>query len=341
MADEYVQHMKAWMRVLRVTLTTKSAVEGNAGKAKQIVFGANEERDVYMTSRTGHRVKSADLAISVSGDKYMSTLKDCCTIKISNLTYHEIIRIIQGEYYNVKIECGYQSASTYTIFEGGVMYISNFRESVETNTVTILCASHLVARYGQTRLNLSFNSGINLYSAINFICKVGGVPNPNLSTQFKKSFLDSIMNCKDQSAADVISGLTDKNGAYIASTDCVGNSFMTLYDASKSNARVVDLQARNCIITNGFPRMTADGLVFSILPTIQLQCGDVIRLDPSLIQIQVGSRAEAAKNLGGLIDPNGLYTIYEMHYELQNRSNNFYLQINAKSRSKISAYIGN
>lgn len=341
MAYEYVQPMKAWMRVLRVTLTTKSAVEGNAGKAKQMVFGANEENDTVLTSRTGHQMKSADLAITVSGDKYMSTLKDHCTVKISNLTYHEIIRIIQGEYYNVKIECGYRSATTYTIFEGGVMYMSNFRESVETNTVTILCASHLVARYGQTRLNLSFNSGINLYSAINFVCKVGGIPNPNLSTQFKKSFLDSIMNCKDQSAADVISGLTDKNGAFIASSDCVGNSFMTLYNADKSNARIVDLQARNCVITNGFPRMTADGLVFSILPTVQLQCGDVIKLDPSLIQIQVTSQSDAAKNLGGLIDPNGLYTIYEMHYELQNRSTNFYLQINAKTRSKVSAYLGN
>lgn len=340
MADEYVQPLKAWMRVLRVTLTTKSAVEGNNGKAKQMVFGANEENGTVVTTRTGHQIASSDLSISVTGDKYMSTLKDCCTIKISNLTYYEIIRIIQGEYYNVKVECGYRSANTYTIFEGGVMYISNFRESMETNTVTILCASHLVARYGQTRLSLSFNSGINLYSAINFVCKVGGIPNPNLSTQFKKQFLDSIMNCKDQSAADVISGLTDKNGSYITSSDCVGNSFMTLFDADKSNCRIVDLQARNCVLTNGFPRMTADGLNFSMLPTVQLQCGDVIKLDPSLIQIQINSQSDAAKNLGGLIDPDGLYLIYEMHYELQNRANNFYLQVNAKTRSKISAYLG-
>ena len=339
MANEYVKPMKAWMRILKITLTTSNAVENN-GKVKQITFGYNEDSNKYHLSRTGNVVRSSDLSISISGDKYMSTLKDTCTIKISNLTYHEIIRIIQDKYYNVKIECGYKSANTFTIFEGGVMYISNFRQSVETNTVTILCASHLVAKYGQSRLNLSFNSGINLYSAIKFVCKVGNVPNPNLSTQFKKSFLDSIMNCKDQSAADVISGLADKNGSYITNSDCVGNSFMTMYDADKSNARVVDLQARNCVITNGFPRMTADGLAFSILPTIQLQCGDVIKLDPSLIQLNITSQSNASKNLGGLIDPNGLYTIFEMHYELKNRGNDFYIQINAKSRSKISAYIG-
>lgn len=314
---------KAWMRVLRITLTTKGP--GQNGKNKQLVI----EEDA----------NGIGLAVSVSGNKYMSTLKDSCTVKISNLTYAEIIQIITGQFYNIKIECGYKTNAIQTIFEGGVMYISNLRESVDTNTVTILCASHLVATYGQRRINLSFNSGVNLYSAINFICKVGGVPNPNISTQFKKQFLDGINNASNQTAAEWINDQTTKKGTYISSSDCIGNSFMTLFDASKSNARVIKINNDTLLLTNGFPRMTADGLVFSVMPTFAFQCGDTIVVDNALIQINVTSQSEATKNLGGLLDENGQYMIYEIHYELQNRGQNFYIEIYAKTRSKISAYL--
>lgn len=315
--------VKAWMRVLRITLTTKSP--GQNGKNKQLVFEENES--------------GVGLAISVNGNKFMSTLKDNCTVKISNLTYVEIVQIITGQFYNIKIECGYKSSGVQTIFEGGVMYISNLRESVDTNTVTILCASHLVASYGQRRINLSFNSGINMYSAINFVCKVGGVPNPNISTQFKKQFLEGIENAHNQTAAEWVNDQTTKNGSYISSSDCIGNSFMTLFDANRSNARVIKLNKDTLLLTNGFPRMTADGLVFSVMPTFAFQCGDTIVMDNSLIQINVTSQSEATKNLGGLLDENGQYMIYEMHYQLENRGQNFFLEIYAKTRSRISAYL--
>ena len=81
--------VKAWMRVLRITLTTKSP--GQNGKNKQLVFEENES--------------GVGLAISVNGNKFMSTLKDNCTVKISNLTYVEIVQIITGQFYNIKIEC--------------------------------------------------------------------------------------------------------------------------------------------------------------------------------------------------------------------------------------------
>ena len=315
--------VKAWMRVLRITLTTKSP--GQNGKNKQLVFEENES--------------GVGLAISVNGNKFMSTLKDNCTVKISNLTYVEIVQIITGQFYNIKIECGYKSSGVQTIFEGGVMYISNLRESVDTNTVTILCASHLVASYGQRRINLSFNSGINMYSAINFVCKVGGVPNPNISTQFKKQFLEGIENAHNQTAAEWVNDQTAKNGSYISSSDCIGNSFMTLFDANKSNARVIKLNKDTLLLTNGFPRMTADGLVFSVMPTFAFQCGDTIVMDNSLIQINVTSQSEATKNLGGLLDENGQYMIYEIHYQLENRGQNFFIEIYAKTRSRISAYL--
>ena len=50
-----------------------------------------EKSDLKEENRIG-----VGLAITVSGNKFMSTLKDNCTVKISNLTYVEIVRIIMG-----------------------------------------------------------------------------------------------------------------------------------------------------------------------------------------------------------------------------------------------------
>ena len=154
--------MKAWMRVLRVTLTSRKL-------KKQMVFGNSQ-------FTTGF-----DLAIDVSGYKYLSSLKDNCTVKLTNLTYNEVMQIIVGEFYDVKIEAGYRDSSVQTIFDGGVLYISNAREDATTNTVIILCASKLVARYSQSRINLTLNSGINMYSAIKFGLKRAGISEVTIS----------------------------------------------------------------------------------------------------------------------------------------------------------------
>lgn len=334
--------IKAWLRVLRITLTMSSAADN--GKLKQIVIGANEERSITKSgisiNGASYSYQSADLAISVSGDKYMSPIKDNVTIKISNLSYAQIVQIIAGQYYNLKVECGYRSGTTYTIFDGGVMYISNLRESVETNTVTILGASKLIAKWGQKRLNLSFNSGVNMYSAIKFICRVGGIPNYTISTQYKKQMLEDILTVKDESAASALDKMTDASGSMITNSDCVGETFFTTFDAAKSNCRVITLRRDNIILTGGFPKLTTQGVTLSMMPTFQFQCGDTICIDNALLQINVQSQSDATKNLGALLDDNGQYMIFEQHFELQNRGHNFYVELNCKTRSKISAYIG-
>ena len=114
--------MKAWMRILEVTLTSRKM-------KRQMVFGSN------------WRNGKDDLNIDIVGNKYMSALKDSCTIKLSNLTYSELIQIISGEFYDVTVKCGYRDANVQTIFDGGVLYISISLDDKKTNTVVILCAS--------------------------------------------------------------------------------------------------------------------------------------------------------------------------------------------------------
>ena len=157
---------KAWMRQLQVILTSNAL-------RKRMTFGTNDNRG------------KDDLSISITGTKYMSSLKDAFTIKLVNLSYFEICELINGQYYDVEIKAGYKSAGLHTIFKGGVLYISNVFGDRKSNECMIFCASNLIAKYGQSRMNLGLNSGINMYAGIKFIAKAAGIGNSNVDESFK------------------------------------------------------------------------------------------------------------------------------------------------------------
>lgn len=313
--------MYAWMRRLEVTLTSTK-------RKKRLVFGANRFID------------GDDLAIDVHGFKYMSTLKDECIIKINNLTYNEVLQIIHGEFYDVEVKAGYESTSINTIFKGGVLYISNDVNDRKTNTIIILCASKLVAKYGQKRLNLSLNSGVNMYAALRFICKRAAIPSSetNISTQFKKKFLQELTTI-DNTAASYIDKLCNENDTYIPNADAITNGIVSLFDAAKSNNRIIDLNKDN-IILQSYPHLNTDGVDLSVMPTLNFMCGDVVKIDNSIIQIPVTDKSEISKNYGYFLDKDGMYMIYQMEYTLQNRGPSFQLKMLCKSRSLISNLAG-
>lgn len=310
----------AWMRILEVHLSSTKL-------KKKYVFGANDT------------VNSENFSINVQGYKYMSTLKDSCTIKIDNLTYTEVVNIISGEYYDVEVKAGYRSLGAQTIFKGGVLYISNSLNTDRTNTIIILCASQLIAKFGQSRLNLSLNSGINLYSALRFVCKRAGIPNSSISTQFKKKFLQEISNVNN-TAASWIDALTQNNTSYIANSDSIVGDTVSIFDANKSNARVIKLKNTFINLNGGYPQLTAEGIRLSIMPTFSFMCGDVIEIDNSIINLPVENKNEVSKNYGYYLDKDGQYMITEMTYQLQNRGSDFSINIMGKSRSLISNFSG-
>lgn len=311
--------MKAWKRVLFVTLKSRKL-------KKSFTFGSN---DLYGKD---------DLSISCSIYKYMSALKDNATIKIDNLTPYQIIQLIKGEFYEIEIWAGYQKGNINKVFSGEVLYISNQQNSNRTNTVVILAASKLVARYGQNRLNLTLNSGINLYSAINFICRRAGMSNSNISTQFKKEFLKEVITLNG-TADSWLDKLCSNNSSYIINSDSITEQTFSMFDSAKSNGRVIKIDSSN-ILLNEIPRLTNDGLEFKILPTFNFICGDTIQIDNSVIDISITNRSQISKNYGAYLSSKGQYMIYEMQYVLQNRGEVFNLQLNCKNRDRISAYVG-
>lgn len=316
---------RAWMRILQVKFTNKD-------RTKQIVLGSN-----WIEGK-------GDLNIEVTGSKYMSSLKDECTIRISNLTYDKIILLTKDKYYDVEIQCGYRHSNVFTIFRGGVLYISNSITDIKSNTVIILCASQLIAKYGQSRMNLTLNSGINLYSALNYVCKKAGIPNTNISTQFKKDFISNISTV-NTTIAQYFQSLAENDDKIMMNTNSITNSVISIFDASKSNLRTIRLTQDMILLAGGYPQLTSDGVSLSIMPTFDFMCGDVIEIDNSLIQIPVTSRSNVSKNYSYFLDHSGRegygkYMIYEMSFRLCNRSSNFSINIKARTRSLISNFTG-
>lgn len=312
--------MEAWMRALTITLTSTKL-------RKQFTFGANYAKN------------KPDLNIDVSVNKYMSSLKDQAIIRIDNLTYNEMTQIIMGEFFDVDIWTGYRNAAVNKIFSGGVFYISNQLNSDRTHTAIIICTSKMVAKFGQSKLNLTLNSGINIYSAINFICRRAGMPNSNISTQFKKQFLDDVMNVND-TATSWLDKLCNDNITYIQNADAITGQTFSIFDAAKSNSRVIKLRPENILLSGGYPRLTSEGLKLTLLPTFNFMCGDTIQIDNSIIDVSVGSKDEVRKNYPAYFSQKGQYMIYEMQYHLCNRSSAFTLQLKCKNRDRISAYVG-
>lgn len=315
-----MEQKKAWKRVLTVILTSRKL-------KKSFTFGAN-----YLQGKD-------DLSIKATVKKYMSSLKDTAIIEIDNLTYSETTQIVMGEFYDVQIWCGYQKGNINKIFDGGVLYISNRLNSDKTNTIVILCASNIVAKYGQSRINLTLNSGINLYSAIEFICRRAGVPNSNVSTQFKKVFLEEVMNVND-TAGSWLDKLCNVNETYITNSDSIMQNTFSIFDSALSNSRVIKLKNSDILLTGGYPRLTSDGLSLSMLPTFNFMCGDIIKIDNSILDISITSREEISKNYAAYFSQKGEYMITEMTYVLKNRAQTFNLELSCKNRDRITAYIG-
>lgn len=308
---------KAWIRRLSITLTSKLC-------KKKMTFG--EE----------HLKGKNDLYITVNGKKYMSILKDECVVRISNLSYSEIIQIIEGKYYDIQIQCGYKSQDTLnTIFDGGVLFISNERTNLTSNTVILLCASKLVASYGQQRINLTFQSGVNLYSAITYMNKIARLPNASVSKRLKaKAFLDST------SVNGTLSNSYEKllGDDSIVNTDNSLQSVLSIYDSSKPT-RIISLSNNNITFINGYPKLTNEGVTFTILPTMNFMCGDIVKIDNSIIDVSANNQDEAMKNYGRLLDANGLYRIYQISFSLSNRGEEFYLRLLCRSNEQLKAIL--
>lgn len=291
-----------WIRVLTVTLSSDSGASMTIGG-----------------------VGSDHFTIDVVCNCYLAAAKDEAVIKISNLTYDKVLRIIQGKFYNVTVEAGYQNKTVYTVFDGGVLYVSNELTEQKTNTVIILCTSKLIAKFGQKKLNLTLNSGINLYSAVSFIAKRAGITGAKIPSGLSRYVVDqyfTLRNSSMQSYLDYVEqSYADVSVSPDSSIDASKNTTFNLFTSQSS--RTVNVNNSIIDFSAGYPRLTNSGLTLTVIPTFKFVCGDILKIDNSIIDISASGRRESDANYGNFLNSNGLYRLKQISYNLKNRDSEF------------------
>ena len=310
---------KCWLRILEVTLSSETL-----GKSK--VFGNNWEKG------------ETDLNIQVNGTKYLSPLKDEAVVRITNLTYREIVELIDGKYYDIEIKCGYRPDNKFTIFKGGVLYISNELGDRKSNDVIILCANNLVAKYGQARMNVSMTSGINMYSAIKFITEKAGIKNAFIDESFKNRILQET-EVQDRTITSWLD-MVSSNEGFVINADYSSGSEVSLWDPYNTDLKVIKFNDDNIILTGGYPTLDSQGLKVAVMPTINLVPGYTIIIDNSIIDIGTENRDEAFKNVGQFLDPDKMYVIMQLDFSLSNRDSDFSFKMKCRAKYLWSRFIG-
>lgn len=309
--------LKAWMRDLQVILSSSSL-------KNSVSFGKEWQKG------------KEDIAIDIDGTKYMSSMKDSFTVRLSNLSYAEVVRLIMGQYYDIEIKAGYRSRGAETIFKGAVIYMSYEKQSATDNTLIILAGSKLVAKYGQSRMNLSLKSGINMQAALKFICKRAGIQNSNVDKSLKERVIRTAFSSQS-TINETIDVFASSNSFIINSDSSYGND-ITVINPYKSNSRVIELNSDKIVLVNGYPKLNSDGLSMTLLPTFNFMPIDTIVIDNSIIDISTESTSNLNNSM--FLDADGKYMITQLSYKLQNREESFYVNLIAKSRSLFSKASG-
>jgi hypothetical protein len=305
--------MKVWERVLYIELSSK--------KFKNNI-------------KIGDNVEQNNIIIELVANKYLSSLKDDCIIDIYNLTYSEILKYMVYEYNEVDVYAGYKSSGVHKIFSGKILHISNERESRETNIMRLICVSKLLGIY-QTKLNLTLQSGINMYSALNFIISRAGIKNSNVSEQLKRNVLTNVTRAQGK-VSSILDMFTSKETDFGVSADASNESIVSIWDLKRTDARVIIIKPESGLLINGYPKLSTDGLKFDSLPVYDFMPGDVLVVDNRLIDMSISSLGEATSAegvLGRYIDENDKYILFSVSYKLSNGQGQFKCSLHSKSKN--------
>lgn len=287
----------------------------------------------------GHNTDDRNLIINVNGNKYLSSLKDEFVVDIFNLTYGEIAKIIVYKYDEIEILAGYKSSGVHKIFEGKILDVSMDRESRETNVVHVICVSKLLGLYN-SRLNLSLNSGVNMYAALDFILKRAGIQGSNISEEFKRQFITDTLSAKG-TASSFLDVFTKNSTSFAVQADSSNGAIVSIWDMKRTDSRVVHIRPENGLLIRGYPTLTSDGVRLTALPIFNFMPGDTLVIDNRLIDISISTVQEATQTqLGFYLDKNNQYLLVELNYNLSNADGEFEVKMKAKAKSMLMNMFG-
>lgn len=309
---------RCWMRQIEVRLYSKI-------NNKKIVYGGTAD---------------SQLNISINGHKYLSSLKDNGVVTISNLTHAEITKLILGQYYRIEIWAGYRTIGMNCFFKGAVSFISDKIAERRDNETYILFASEMVAAYSQKRMNLTLNSGINIYSAFRYICLTNGIDSNHLSPSLKNEFLQEVTQ-NYGTPATLVDQIAQNTSTFSIDTDNSIDGVGVVNCSNLTDKRVIKINPNTINFTKGNPTLDKDGLKITLLPTFCFKPGDIIVIDNAIIDVSISDPNQVSSTFkSNYLDKNGAYMIIELGYNMQNRGQAFEINIKARSLEIIKNIVG-
>lgn len=279
--------------------------------------------------------------IDISGTKYMSSLKDTFAIKVYNMTYVEMYTIQKRQLWHIEIYCGYLNGQNYfsftapKIYDAYLLNMVNSKEDYKENVVTFITASKLVAKAQQFRLQVSYQSGVNLYAMIKNIGERVGMTNISVSESFKDTFASDVASC-DSSASSYLEKISETTNDCFMSTDSTSDSELSVFDLSEESrnrtAILIDPSKGMLIDT---PEINSSGLTFSSLPVVNYLIGDTIKIDNSLINVANGEDSYSGSTKvpnAVYMNGDGMYYIWQIDYKLTNADGDFKLTLTCKNK---------
>ena len=318
--------MECWMRLLKIELTSTQMQE-------TIVIGDNKQEN---ERRYNYGIVSStigdNLSIKVQGTKYPAINKDKGTLTIINLDYETILRIKLGQYYKIKIWCGYKSwnKEPFLLYSGEISHMSTKIYSHHETETYIIFASTIVAKYSQKRMNLSLNSGLNVYAMMSYVLNTNGASKYHLDPKLKEKAINEYKALNGTLTTVLDSYTLTLGGEY--SVACDGTEGTVIDVTSTKGKRFIKLDPSAIPMKSGNPTVTSEGLRMELLPICNLKVGDILVIDPALINIAIENAESVTSTFNAnYMDSNGCYMIIELGFSLENRGQNFGYQIKARA----------
>lgn len=316
-----------WIRDLRVEFISQKYGD-------KLVFGDQE---------------SSNYTIKIEGTKYVSGVKDKGTITISNLSYATMLRLMEGEYYQVNIMAGYKSqGSCFYVFKGYVAYISQKINPHRDWECYIIFASKMVAQYSIRRINWTMNSGVNMYAMMRYITLQCGIPNSTINDSLKNYYFSQV-SAYYTTPADLVDQIAGNQGPFLVDNDDTDGSGVVNV-STINDKRWIRINKDTVNFASGLPKITSDGVNIKLLPTLNFKPGDILIINNALLDGSIpdaeGVSSTFTTNYFDTTFKNsdhpqdGTYMIIEVKYTLENRGSNYVYDIQARGLSIITNITG-
>lgn len=275
-------------------------------------------------------IDTDSLAIQVKVSKRLLVAADKALITIYNYPLKDVDNFRSGGFTNdVSIYCGYKNTNVYQIFNGGVIYYEEYRNDVNTSVLKFNCGCKLLSDRFQEMYAETFSSGTNLYNIVQRVSEHYGISNQVyiddcLSSDEITNELSGNMSMLGWLSRVVSS--SSNNRQYVINNDTRNGKISSVLGYKDLNKNIIYKLNTLDVNIESYPTISSDGLRLVLAPIYDITPGDVIGLD-FLAQslIDVSQNADYSTYYGNrmYVDKDGLYTIKQIDYNLNNRGREF------------------